>query len=277
MAGKKRKIKSKKDSPLGILDYLIYFIAIIVSIVIALSPYILAANIQSSVAFSDTGVIAVDRDNPSILFLLPLLMFLLISVLGSTLFIIGKECPIIGKIKFAREANHFKNDFIPNVKSLLQEVCDWFKKGKNGTICILFLLISLCMTPLAIFCRTTLNDEFIIEKYDIFNQKTGSYTVEDYDKLIVQVYDSRGKGGTTYGYAIEIVFDNGDSAYINNYNFKSQNDTIDYSLNRMLEIKSLFDAESIIIEEYDKIDRVIQHLNLSESQTDKLYRLFSTP
>ena len=278
MKKRKSKKKSQKNySAFGALDYIIYMLAFIVSFIIAVSPLLLIDYLQKAIAFCDTRVIAADTNNASLLFAFPFFFSFFLLIIIPVIVLLGKECPIVGKMKTWRENKSFKNDFIPLLKWFIEDIKSYLKKKNRLIICCSLLLLFLCLTPLSIFTRTTINDDFSITKYNLFNQKVKSYAIEEYENLIIDVYSTRGKGGTTYGYAIEIIFDNGDSAYINNYQFKNIDAKPDYSLDKMLEIKSMFSTESIKIKEYDKLDKVIRELDLNDSQTEKLYELFSTP
>ena len=191
--------------------------------------------------------------------------------------LLGKECPIIGKLKKYKENNCFKNEFIPEMTRFIKDIKSFFNSKKRVIICCSLLLLFLCLTPLSLFTRTTLSEDFSVEKYNILNQKTKVYTTDDFNSLTIDVYSSRGKSGTTYGFAVEIYMENGDSIYINNYEFKNVEGKIDFALDNMLEIKNMFSPESVTINDYNKLNRVIKELDLTEKQIEKLNELFSTP
>ena len=142
---------------------------------------------------------------------------------------------------------------------------------------LIFILLFLSLMPFSFFARTTLSEDFTIEKYNIINKNTETYYPSDFDNLIIDVYSSNSRSGTTYGFAIEIVMENGESIYLHNYQFKNVENKIDYVLDKMLKIKSMFSNDKIEIRDYNKLNRVIKELDLNVSQINKLNELFSTP
>ena len=91
--------------------------------------------------------------------------------------------------------------------------------------------------------------------------------------LTIKVYSYSTKGGKQWGYQIEILTESGDKIYLKNGFFKGRchEDTID----KMLEIKSLFSPESIKFENQDNLHKVIKDLKLTNIEEQKLKELFS--
>ena len=272
----KQKSYSNKYSPLGVLDYAIYMVVFLIFFIIVLSPLFLINIAQKAIAFNEPHIIAADTNNASLLFSFPFMFSFLLIIMVPLIVLLGKECPIIGKLKICKENNCFKNEFIPELKTLFNDIKMSLSKKRVTLLCSILLLF-LCMTPLSLFARTTISDDFSINKYNLFNQKTANYTTDNFDRLTIDVYSHSGRGGTTYGFSVEIYVENGDSIYINNYEFKNVEGKIDFVLDNMLEIKKIFSPESVTINDYHKLNRVIKELDLTEKQIEKLYELFSTP
>ena len=210
-------------------------------------------------------------------FSFPFIFSFLLIIIVPLIAVLGKQCPIIGNLKKYKENNCFKNEFIPEMTRFIIDIKSFFNSKKRVTICCSLLLLFLCLPPLSLFARTTLSEDFSVEKYNIVNQKTKVYTADDFNSLMIDVYSSSGKTDTTYGFAVEIYMENGDSIYINNYEFKNAEEKTDIALDKMLEIKNMFSPESVTIKDYHKLNRVINELDLTDSQIEKLYELFSTP
>ena len=273
----KQKSYSNKYSPLGVLDYVIYIVVFLIFFIIVFSPLFVINRAQKTIAFNDSDVIAADTNNASLIFSFPFIFSFLLIIIVPLIAVLGKQCPIIGNLKKYKENNCFKNEFIPEITRFIIDIKSLFNSKKRVIICCSLLLLFLCLTPLSLFTRTTLSEDFSVEKYNIVNQKTKVYTTDDFDSLTIDVYSRSGKGDTTYGFAIEIGMENGDSIYINNYEFKNVEEKIDFALDNMLEIKNMFSPESVTIKDYHKLNRVIKELDLTEKQIDKLNELFSTP
>ena len=121
---KKRKNKQKsysnKYSPLGVLDYAIYMVVFLIFFIIVFSPLFLINKVQKAIAFNDPHIIAADTNNASLLFSFPFIFSFLLIIMVPLVVLLGKECPIIGKLKICKENNCFKNEFIPELKILKQ-------------------------------------------------------------------------------------------------------------------------------------------------------------
>lgn len=278
---KGRKSKRKyiyEYPPLGVLDYIIYTLIFLLIFFIAISPLIIIDRIQKAIAFSNPNIIAADKDNASLLFSLPLFFsFLLLVGVPGIVILFSKECPIIGKIRDFKKTNPFKTYFLPHVKEIYFDIKNFVMNKRILISGLIFILLFLSLMPFSFFARTTLSEDFTIEKYNIINKNTETYYPSDFDNLIIDVYSSNSRSGTTYGFAIEIVMENGESIYLHNYQFKNVENKIDYVLDKMLKIKSLFSNDKIEIRDYNKLNRVIKELDLNVSQINKLNELFSTP
>ena len=147
------------------------------------------------------------------------------------------------------------------------------------TILCIVILISLCFVPLGLFKRDCLNADNSITSYNSFNKKSDIvYTQEDFSHLTIDAYyythTSRKWFANlifreNYSFRLEIKTSDG-----NSFTFK-YGDFDNKSLDKMLEIKSLFEPDSITIKGADKTDWVAEDLNFNEQQHSKLKNLFS--
>lgn len=135
---KKKKQKNKQKSysnmysPLGILDYVIYMALFLIFIIIVFSPLFVINRAQKTIAFNDSEVIAADTNNASLIFSFPFIFSFLLIIMVPLIALLGKECPIIGKLKKYKENNCFKNEFIPEMTRFIKDIKSLFNSKKKS-------------------------------------------------------------------------------------------------------------------------------------------------
>ena len=270
MAKKLKKTKAKDIfAPLSFIDKILYLLLMILSFALALSPILLLYVIKRQIAFSDPTVIATRIDDVSIIFLFPFAFIFLIITFIPPLKLLEYNCPIVGSPSKNKVYSPFKEDFIPLVKIVFKE----FFTDTAIKVLLWLLIPSLLICPLSLFSRVDLHEDFSVTKYNIINQLSESHTTRDFKELTIEVYSHGTKGGRQWGYQIEILTDDGDEIYLRNGYFKNKNN--EETLDKMLEIKSLFAPESIKIENEKNLYKVIKDLKLNEVEIQKLNELFS--
>jgi hypothetical protein len=120
-----------------------------------------------------------------------------------------------------------------------------------------------------------MHSDYSVTERNIINQASSHYSTSDYDELTIDVYRVRGKGGTSWGYRLIILTNDGEEIYLKNGFFKKKNNI--ETINTMLEIKELFENDSIKVENAEKLEKVIDYLELNEEEQLLLKLLFSTP
>ena len=262
MAKKHKKYKAKDPfSSLSFVDKILYILLMLISITISLSPILLLYVIKKQISFSDPTVIATRIDDAAVFFALPFTFIFLIITFIPPLKLLEQCCPIVGSLFNKKGRSPFKTNFIPLVKDI--EVLLWL------------LIPSLLLCSLTLFSRVDLHEDYSVTKYNVFNQPSNSYTVDDYKELTIEVYSHSTKGGRQWGYQIKLLTEDGDEIYLKNGFFKGRDHS--KTLDRMLEIKSLFTPESIKIENEENLHKVIDDIEFTITEERKLKKLFSTP
>lgn len=276
MPKKKKKIRNYRISEdpflsLGFFNGVIYFFLMVISVAVSISPILILLVIKKAIAFSDPSVIASRIDNATILFSMPFAFMFLIITFVPFVRLLEQNCPIIRKNTGAKDYSPFKEEFIPLVKEIFRE----FYTDKAIKIILWLLIPSLLLCSLTLFSRVDLHEDFSVTKYNVFNQPSDSYTVDDYKELTIEVYSHSTKGGRQWGYQIELLTEDGDEIYLKNGFFKGRDHS--ETLDRMLEIKALFPPESIKIENEENLHKVIDDIDFTITEERKLKELFSTP
>ena len=280
--GKNSKQKYNKRQlcpPLTFLDKCIYFLCIIISSASMLLLVYCFGEINNAIAFGKANTIAYSS-NASLLFALPFVLFLELSTF--VLFIIGLELkkPIFGSKKYRYGEYPFRKDCIPlfhrkkyntektpSKKKLVRKIALWWCAG---------LFLCACLIPFSLFGRTALYQDNHVERINVVNLTSDTYTTDDFAHLTVKAQYGRGYRGAGYWkYEITIEMKDGRDFSFSNRDFDwRQSSANDICLDKMLEIKSLFDSEAITICGADNTDEVADYLAFNESQRNKLNELF---
>lgn len=272
MAKKRKRYKAKDPfSSLSFVDKVLYILLILISVTISLSPILLLYVIKNQISFSDPTVIATMIDDASILFALPFSFIFLIITFIPPMKLLEQCCPIVGRLFNKNGRSPFKEKFIPLVKKIFRD----FYTDKAIQVLLWLLIPSLLLCSLTLFSRVNLHEDYSVTKYNVFNQPSDSYTVDDYKELTIEVYSHSTKGGRQWGYQIKLLTEDGDEIYLKNGSFKGRDHS--ETLDRMLEIKALFPPESIKIKNKENLHKVLDHIDFTIAEERKLYELFSTP
>ena len=275
--GKKTKRKDNKRHlrpPLTFLDKSIYFLCIVFSYLGALLFASCFDDIRNMIAFNMPGTVAY-RSNASFLFAVLFMMFLEISALG--LFISGWESkkPIFGSKKYKYGEYPFREDCFPLFSSQKRNQHKTpsqktFVRHMTILWCSVLVVFS-CLIPFSLFGRDAMYQDNRVEKINLINNVSDTYTTNDFSELTIQVKYFLG-----YRYEIIIEMKDGKTFSFSNRDFDWRvSGAKDICLDKMLEIKSLFDAEAITIKGAKNTDEVADYLGFNESQQNKLNELFS--
>ncbi len=281
--GKKTKRKDNKQHlcpPLTFLDKSIYFLCILFSFLGALLLAFCFDDIRNMIAFSKAETVAY-RSNASFLFAVPFMLFLEISAL--VLFISGWESkkPIFGIKKYKYGEYPFREDCIPlfrrkkyNLKKTPSQkkfVCQMTMLWCVG------LFLCACLIPFSLFGRNALYQDNRIEKINMINLTGDTYTTEDFTHLTIKAqYVSGYRTGDYWKYEMIVEMKDGKYFSFSNRDFDWRvSGAKDICLDKMLEIKSLFNSETIAIKGAKNTDEVADFLSFNESQQTKLNELFA--
>ena len=128
------------------------------------------------------------------------------------------------------------------------------------------------------FGRVAIYQDNRIEEINFLNKVSDTYTANDFSHLTIRAkYDYGGRHERGYWeYSIIIEMKDGTTISFDNRDFGSVgSEREDKCLDKMLEIKSLFPADSITIKGAKYLDRVSNEWRLNDQQIAKLKLLFS--
>ena len=140
-----------------------------------------------------------------------------------------------------------------------------------------FLIIFSCFILFGLFGRNVIYQDYHIETVNCINKLSNTYTVNDFSELTIRSrYVSGYRVADHWEYEITIGMKDGKSFSFSNGDFDRRvPDTKDVCLDKMLEIKGLFDSDNITIKGADDIDEVSDYFEFNEQQRKKLQLLFS--
>ena len=281
--GKKTKRKNNRSHlrpPLTFLDKSIYFLCIVFSFLGALSLVIFFDDIQDMIAFDKPQTVAY-RTGAGYLFALPFMLFLETSAL--VLFISSWESkkPIFGSKKYKYGEYPFREDCFPlfSSKKRNQHKRPSQKKFVRQMTILWFsvLIVFSCLLPFSLFERYAMYQDNRIEKINLINKVSDTYTTSDFSKLTIQAkYVSGYKTSDYWKYEITVEMKDGKTFSFSNRDFDLRlSGAKDNCLDKMLEIKSKFKPDSITVKGSENINEVSAFLKFNEQQQAKLQQLFT--
>lgn len=276
-----KKVKKRKNPPLSTLDKTIYYLCIFLSIFLGFLILICFFISRSAIALSDESVIAYTADK-GFLWVLPFMLTVTISLFGLVSGGLVDHMPIFGNKKINYGEHPWAYDCYPLFDKRRKKYRKPSAKRlhrKIITILCIVILISLCFVPLGLFKRDCLNADNSITSYNSFNKKSDIvYTQENFSHLTIDAYYYKNTNRNwvanlifprKYSFRLKIKTSDG-----NSFTFK-YGDFDNKSLDKMLEIKSLFDADSVTVTDADDVDKIIENLNLTTQEAEKLNQLFN--
>lgn len=279
MSGKANRKKEKKRicPPLTFIDKSIYFLCIVFSVLGMFFLSFLFEYIKCVIAFSKPDTVAFESGGSN-LFFIPFTLFLFLSAFS--LFISGWESkkPIFGSKKYKYGEYPFRKDCFPLFSQKKYHVGNWKKKYVRWIIIlwyVSFIALS-CLVPFGLFGREALYEDNSIEKISLINTVSAKYTTKDFLNLTIQSqYYSGYRTNDRWVYEIIIEMKDGKDFRFSNENFMNVSNEKDTSLDKMLEIKSLFDPEAITVNGAENIDEISNSFDFNEQQKSKLKELFA--
>ncbi len=273
---KKRHLKP----PLTFLDKTIYFLCIVLSFLLSLLLAFALDDIQNAIAFSEIGTIAYSS-NGSTFFALPFLCYFEISALVFFIVAWEEKRPIFGSKKYKYCEYPFKEDCAPlfHRKRYNVRISPSRKKWiRQMTILwCTFLILLAALTPLSLFGRDALYQDNHVAKISTLNVTKDTYSPDDFAHLTIQTqHVVNPKAADYWKYEITIEMKDGQKFTFSNRDFDWRvSGSKDLCLDKMLEIKGLFDADRITVKGSQNKDDVADFLGLNEQQRAKLEKLLS--
>ena len=282
MGKKSKQKKNKRNScpPLTFLDKSIYFLCIIFSFIGALLLFYCLEDIQKVIAFNKPETVAY-KSSAGTLFALPFILFLEISALIFFISAWESKKPIFGSKKYKYGEYPFREDCFPlfSSKKRNQYKTPFQKKflHKMTILWCAVLAVCACFIPFSLFGRNAIYQDNRIEKINLINIVSDTYTTNDFSELTIQAkYVSGYRSANYWKYEIIIEMKNGKTFSFSNRDFnKYISGAKDICLDKMLEIKSLFNPDSITIKGSKNIAKVSDFIGFNEQQEAKLKLLFS--
>ena len=280
-----KKVKRKENKrhlrpPLTFLDKSIYFLCIAFSILGTLLLVFCFDDIKNMIAFNKPETVAY-KSNSSFLFALPFIMFLETSglVLSSSGW--QSKKPIFGSKKYKYGKHPFKEDCFPLFspqKRNQRKTPSQKKLVRQMTIlwCSVLIVFS-CLVPFSLFGRSAMYQDNRIEKINLINNVSDTYTTNDFSELTIQAkYVSGYRTADYWKYEIIIEMKDGKTFSFSNRDFDWRvSGSKDNCLDKMLEVKNLFNPDSITIKGANNIGEVSDFLGFDEQQEAKLKLLFA--
>ena len=281
MSSKSKRKKNKKQlcPPLTFLDKSIYILLLVFSF---LAVHLLKYGfdyVRSVIAFNKPDTVAYES-NASHLLALPFMLYLVISVW--VIVITGWESkkPIFGSKKYQYGEYPYRKDCVPffcqNKYIRKTPSQKKFTRIITSLWCVGLLLFA-CLIPFSLFGRHAMYRDDRIEKINFMNLTSETYTTDDFDHLIIKAqYVSQYRAADYWKYEITVVMKDGKDISFSNRDFDRRvSSKEDFCLDKMLEIKSLFDSEAITVIGVENLGKLADDLDLSEAQKAKLNRLFA--
>ena len=280
---KKSKHKNKKRRlrpPLTFWDKSIYIFCFLLLILgMLLSPYCFD-DVQNLIAFNKPNTIAY-RSNANFWLFIPFVLYIGMSTLIVLIMGWQSKKPILGSKKYKYGEFPFREDCFPlfhrkkyNVRKNPSQ-----KKyaRKMAVLWCSFLLLFTCLMPFSLFGRNALYQDNHIEKINLINHTGDTYTTNDFAHLTIRTdYFDGYRTPSYWTYEITIEMNDGKIFSFCNRDFNRHISGVnDICLDKMLEIKHLFGADSITIKGAKNVNKVADDVGLNESQRAKLNELFA--
>ena len=281
MKGNKDKKKNtSRIPPLSFIDKLIYYCLIILSAVCSFLFVLFWDDIRSLIAFKDPEVVAYRGHTSSLLFI-PLVGFLLLSIIIFLILKLQNRKPIFGNTKINYGQAPWAKDCYPlfdkRRKSVKVNPSIKKQKRSNFYIWLAGLLLVLIVAVFSFFGRNCLCADNRIINYNAFNRQMNEYTEQDYLRLTIQnKYVSGYRIGSYWKYEIIIETNDGKIFTFSNGDFnRNEEHYHENCLNKMLEIKHLFATENISVMGENNLEKVADYYEMDDAQTKMLYDLFA--
>lgn len=275
MKNSKKKKKHKGHTPpLSIIDKITYISFLLLSFGISSALILIALSIQKTIAFKEASVVTYDGV-ASNWWIAPLILHIFIPSLALGVSGLEYKIPLFGNNTIRYREHPYKRNIYPLFK---RKQYVHTHKAKNKPVyyylvvawCIIFIVFA-CIFPLGICGREVLYEDSTIAIYTATNKLKQSYSLSDIENITIFTYRSYSRyGAGRWCYEITFKMSNGK-------NVSFDNKFHDGALNEFIEIKDSLDSNQITIKKSYNLDKVIEDNNLSDSESKKLYELFSTP
>jgi len=276
--------KKKRTPPLSFLDHTVYLGGFLLTILFVFFVIFAILFLGGKIAFSDPTVIGC-RSGAGFLFFLPFCMYVavsLITLIGSN-YSNGK--PIFGNKSIRYGEYPWKENFFPlfdprNKHVYIRPSKIKFRRKLLLIWCIGFLIVT-CLLPFSLFQRDCIYKDLSIDSYNLFNQSDNSrYSTADFSSVTIKqtIHSHNPRNFLTRLLSRNVTItaviqtSDGHEFHFSYADFSDPNEE-GIALQTMLKLKAALPNDTLIT--FDKIyfDRVIDDLNLTESEIQMLKKL----
>ncbi len=273
---RKKKNKSgraKTKPPISSLDKFIYSVIFVIGALAIIALYYLWEILMGKIAFSDGSVIAFSSRN-TYFYAIPFFVYLIVSL--------GVGAIVLFTIPLFKNKNVNYNDnkwirvypLFDKTQTRPKKREEDKKSNRKMFFCWLGgLLLTFLVLLLALCGRYTINVDFMVQKYTIFNNVSETYVSRDFESVEFVLNYSMGGRYSTRGYSLyaDIKMKNGESVVFDDVGFKSDNmgDVFRF----MLELKEVFPEENVTYYTNTTVEDAKEWWELSEDETELLKML----
>ena len=273
---KKRKKQKLRTPPLSFLDKCVYGLAFLLVVAFSFGLALIFDRIEFYIASSVPATVAY-YPHATYLFVLPALLYIIISLLVITIESWESRKPIFGNRKIVYGKEPWRKDcfplFSPERKKRYVKPSD--RKLFWGILLLwcIGLIIPGLLFPFGLFGRTCLLQNNSIEEYNVFNKIVVEYTADDFDTLTLKTnHVTPLRGAPYWEYVMVIKTEDGKKMSFSNGDFiMGSHEAV---LEKITEIKGHFPTDKITLIGETNVEKVVDDLNLCDSEADLLYNLF---
>ena len=277
MAKKRKKIRRSQTPPLSWVDKASYWTLFLLVISSTVLFAWLVSTARARIAYQDPTVLAF-RGRQDYLWIVPLCTFLLLGCAIPLICDYEEGQPIFGNKAITYGEQPWPKDLYPVFGPQHRKIerTPYAKQmHRLGQIAwVAGLVLVLLAVALCLCRRNTLRSDQTIAVYDSFNRQTAALSIpNDCTELVLaaECYSDGRYGSTKWRYKIKLRDARGRKYEFCSYDFRGNQSDI---LSTMLQIKRLFQPESISIEGVDELEHVIDWYHLNSEESSLLLELF---
>ena len=270
-----RKIKTPKV-PLSGLDKFIYVMLWLVGffsgvVVLAFS----GTTLPETVVFSDPTVVAY-HGMTFFFCAIPIAGYISLTLMILVAYGWDRKQPIFGNKKFKPK---FGQPVIKTFPLFSKEFRDSLNEKQKkrikriATILLILFVICAAILPFGIYPRSVLDNQNHFKHYNSFNQLTDEVTVEEADRLILEIDYSSGHRGHSPSWGIELTFEYEHRDYKLTLGGFGDMERADV-LRHMLLLKRYFSEDPYEIVNIKDMERLVDYQDFTDAELKLVYDLF---
>lgn len=270
-----RKVKTPKV-PLSGLDKFVYVMLWLVGFSAMLAVLLVCGlTIPEAVAFSDPTVVA-HNGIASFFCAIPMAGYISLTLMILVAYGWEHKQPIFGNKKFKPK---FGQPVIKTFPLFSKEFRDSLNEKQKKRIkriaLILLILFVACavILPFGIYPRSVLDNQNHFKHYNSFNQLTDEVTVEEANRLILEIDYSSGHRGSSPSWGIRLTFEYEHRDYVLSLGVFGDMEREDV-LRHMMLLKRYFSEDQYEIQHIDRMERLVDYQNFTDAELKLVYDLF---